>query len=303
MAFNFSIFPDALKIAAVTPVYKSDDKSKVTNYGPISVLPCLSKILEKLIKVRLVSFFEKHFVLYRHQYNFRSNHSNNHALLDIATTLYDNLNNKILSCLVKIDLKKAFDTASHERLVKLECYGVRGVALHLLKTYLTERKQYVNTNESISRLKPISMGVSQGSILGPLFYIIFVNDLHYAVNCIPRLHADGTCLLVEGKTEGKLQNLLNTELYMFSKWMILNRLTINPKKFTILVIQLTLRGIPIGFQLNINEVCVKSSANVKYLCVILDQHLNYKSRFESIAKKLLDSGFQTFLCCGALQNF
>ena len=107
LAFNFGIFPDALKIAAVTPVHKSDDKSKVTNYRPISVLPCLSKILEKLIKARLILFFEKHHVLYPNQYGFRSNHSTIHALLDITSTLHDNLNNKILPCLVMIDLKKS----------------------------------------------------------------------------------------------------------------------------------------------------------------------------------------------------
>ena len=96
LAFNFGIFPDALKIAAMTPVYKFDDKSKVTNYRPISVLPCSSKTLEKLIKARLISFFEKHHALYPHQYGFRSNHSTIHALLDITSTLYNNLNNKIL---------------------------------------------------------------------------------------------------------------------------------------------------------------------------------------------------------------
>ena len=99
------------------------------------------------------------------------------------------------------------------------------------------------------------------------------------------IYADGTCLLVEGKTE-ELQNLLNTKLYNLSNWMILNRVTINPKKSTILVIQPTLRGIPIEFQLNIDKVCVKSSVNVKYLGVNLDQHLNYKSHIESIAKKV-----------------
>ena len=150
------------------------------------------------------------------------------------------------------------------------------------------RKQFVNTNELISSLKPISMGVPQGSILGPLFYITYVNDLHYAVNCTPRLYADDNCLLDEEKTEGELQNLLNTELYNLSNWMILNQLTINPKKSTILVIQPTLRDIPTEFQLNIDEVCVKSSVNVKYLGMNLDQHLNYKSHIESIAKKLLE---------------
>ena len=144
--------------------------------------------------------------------------------------------------------KKAFDTVSHERpLLKLQHSGVRGVALHLLKSYFTDRKQYVNTNKSISSLKLISIGVPQGSILGLLFYIIHVNDLHYAVNCTPRLYADDTCLLVEGNTEGALQNLLNTELYNLSNWIILIQLTIISQKSTILVIQPTLRGTPIEF--------------------------------------------------------
>ena len=128
--------------------------------------------------------------MYSHQYGFRSNHYAIHALLDITTTLYDNLNTKTLSCLVTIDT--AFDTVSHERLLlKLEHYGVRGDALHLLKSYLTDKKQYVNTKESISSLKSNSLGVHQGSILGDLFCIIYANDLHYAVNCTPRLYADG----------------------------------------------------------------------------------------------------------------
>ena len=117
----------------------------------------------------------------------------------------------------------------HEWLLKLEHYGDRGVAFHLLKSYFTDRKQYLNTNKSISSLKPISTGVPQGPILGPLFYIIYVNDLHYAVNCTSGLYADDICLLVENKT-GELQNLLNTELYKLLNWMTLNQSTIIPNK-------------------------------------------------------------------------
>ena len=138
LSFDFGIFPEFLKIASVIPIHKTDSKRDMANYCLISILPCLSKILEKLIKDRLMSFINKHNILYPYQYSFRKDHLSGHAALDLTTTVYDTINDKKLACLVMIDLKKFFDTVCHERLLlKLNNYGIRGNAYDLLKSYLT----------------------------------------------------------------------------------------------------------------------------------------------------------------------
>ena len=281
LSFEYGIFPDALKIAAVTPIYKTDDELSSSNYRPISVLPCLSKILEKLIKIRIISFLEKNHVFNPYQYGFRAKHSTTHALLDITTSLYDNLNKKILSSLVLLDLRKAFNTVSHQRLLlKLGHYGIRGIALQLLTSYLSDRMQFVNINNVCSNLERLTMGVPQGSILGPLLYIIYVNDFQYAVECTPRLYADDTCLLIEAKTVQELQNSVNNEMIKVTNWMISNQLTINPQKSSLLIIQPTLNDPPIKFQINIDGYYVNSQNSVKYLGIYIDHYLNFKFHTE-----------------------
>ena len=151
-------------------MYKADDKLSPYNYRPISVLPYLSKILENLIKTRIISFSEKNHAFNPYQYGFRAKHCTTHALLDITTSFHDNLTKKILSSLVLQDLRKAFDTDSHQRLLlKLEHHGIRGIALQLLTNYLTDRMQFVNINNVCSNLECLTMGVPQGSI--------FVSDM------------------------------------------------------------------------------------------------------------------------------
>ena len=140
-SFELGYFPNCLKTAKIIPLYKSGDKSLPTNYRPISILTCFSKILEKLIYNRLMNFIDKHSVISSTQYGFRKHHSTTHAIADVTLT-YDNINKNEFTGLVFLDLKKAFDTVSHSILLgKLNHYGSRGQAHNLLSSYLEDRKQ------------------------------------------------------------------------------------------------------------------------------------------------------------------
>ena len=149
-------FPPIFKTAKVILVFKSGNKELLNNYRPISLLPCLSKVLEKLKKTWFLKFFDKQKILYGHQYGFRKNHSVVHALLDVTSLSYDSIQDKKYSALLLTDFRKTFDTVSHKILLqKLYHYGVRGPAHLLIESYLTERKQYVSINNCASLTTPL----------------------------------------------------------------------------------------------------------------------------------------------------
>ena len=186
--FTEGIFPRNCKTARITPIYKSGAKEEMNNYRPISILTCFAKIIEKILLVRLSSFFKKHNVIYENQYDFQSNISTSHAMLDVVTSSYDNIDDHFYTELAFVDLKKAFNTVSHNILLtKLNNYGIRGVAYTLIRSYLDNRQQLVSINQSQSNLKPIRVGVPQGSSLGPMFFLIYINDLHNSLESEPRL--------------------------------------------------------------------------------------------------------------------
>ena len=173
------VFPDELKIAKVIPLYKSGSSNLKSNYRPISILPTLSKIFEKLIHSRIYQFLGENEVIYNYQFGFRQNHSTIHAVQTAITSVITSLNSSYQSMGIFIDFSKAFDTIKHEILLsKLSHYGIRGIALDLICDYLTNRKQFVfYDNNCYSQLSDISIGLPQGSVLGPLFFIIYVNDI------------------------------------------------------------------------------------------------------------------------------
>ena len=212
-------------------MYKNGDSDQLGNYRPISLSTSLSKIFERIIFNRTTSFLKRNNAITPTQFGFRHNHSTLHPILDLITSCLDNIHHKQYSALVFLDIKKAFDSVSHEKLIKkLDHYGIRGIANCMLSSYLDNRKQYVSFDNINSSTKNIECEVPQGSILGPLLFLIYINDLPNCLKTDPRFFADDTALLIDGKNFADVESVTNSELSHISRWMIANSLTVNRKK-------------------------------------------------------------------------
>ena len=228
------IFPDNLKLAKVIPLHKKDDKKIMTNYRPISLLPSISKIIEKVAHNQISHNFTSHNLFYEHQYGFRSKHTTELAalyLIDKITTEMDSNNIPLNSYL---DLSKAFDTLIHDILLdNLEHYGIRNTELLFFKNYLLSRKQFVQVGDTKSTTKDIKTGVPQGSILGPLLFIIYINDMPIASKYFAFImYADDTILIFTIKPRDfnnpqQLAAKINKEIKLINNWHKINKLSLN----------------------------------------------------------------------------
>ena len=225
-AFTLGLFPDNLKTAKVIPVHKTGDKYNPLNYRPISLLTTFSKVFEKLIYSRAEAFLNKHSLIAPTQYDFRAGHLTIHALTDVITSIYDNININQHTILIFLDIKKAFDTVNHKILIKkLEHYGIRGTANDLSKSHLSDRKQFVILDHTIHcNIYPINSGVPQGFTLGPLLFLLYINDLINCSSVTPCLFADDTCLIINDDAPDELIKSINDELNRVSDWMATNKL-------------------------------------------------------------------------------
>ena len=213
VCINESIFPNIFKIAEVKSLFKGGDRRERGNYRPISLLPLFGKLFEKVIAKRLRLYFETNAILTSHQFGFRKSYSTELAATNLYDRLLNNLDRKDITCAIFLDLAKAFDSVNHKILLqKLEKYGVRGIPLRLIESYLSNRWQYVKINSNSSDLERIDIGIPQGSILGPLLFLIYINDLPNASNFFVKLFADDTFLSLSCQNFKGLQKKTNSEI-------------------------------------------------------------------------------------------
>ena len=209
--FNTGILPERLKLAKVIPVFKKGDSKLINNYRPISLLPVIYKVLEKSIANQLSNYFEDNRLFHDNQYGFRTGLSTEYATIELTYIIMSNMDRNEIPFSIFIDLSKAFDTIDHTILLqKLNHYGIDGKALQLCESYLTNRTQYyVEINGVKSGALPITTGVPQGSILGPLLFIIYIHDFSFASKAFTFIsYADDTTLF---STVSNFTNTSNTD--------------------------------------------------------------------------------------------
>ena len=235
---NTGIFPDELNIAKVIPIFKKDDPTLFKNYRSISQLYTISKIIENIIFTQLSLYFNENKLIFDNQYGFRPKHSTEYAALELVDIIITQMDKKEVPINIFLDLSKAFDTIDHTILLaKLRYYG-NDTALLLLKSYLKNRKQYVEFEDTKSESLPITVGVPQASILGPLLFIIYIyiNDFSQASSIFKFLiYADDTTLFSNlssfvNNIETKESLIINTDLSNVIEWLNINKLSLNKYK-------------------------------------------------------------------------
>ena len=287
--FTHRIFPNICKIAKIVPIHKKGEKDNPNNFRPISILNCFSKILEKMIHQRILPFLNKHKILTQQQYGFQKNLSTMHEVLNFTTATYDNTKDSTYMGILFLDLTKAFDTVCHQILLgKLEHYGIHGPCLQLLNSFLN-KKQFVSLHGVNSELQSNTFGVPQGSLLGPLLFLHYVNDLPNAVLGTPTLFADDTCLMLKHSNLSTLQSNLNYQASCLIDWCKSNKLTINPQKSHVLLIPPKLNKTSTNFVVKLDDTFIKAENCVKYLDILTDSHLNFRFHLEEIENKLSKS--------------
>ena len=287
---NVDVFPDLLKISKVIPIYKKEDDTIFSNYRPISLLPSISKIFEKAILEQLATYLDSNNLIHKHQYGFRKNHSTEYASLHLVDYLNYEMDKRRTPVNFYLDLSKAFDSLSHYILLnKLQHYGLCDVALNLLKSYLTNRKQFVQYNEYSSDMKYSHNGVPQGSILGPLLFLVYINDLPNSSKLFNFLmYADDTTLYccLEDITSKNKSHIINIELEGVHSWLKANRLALNVNKTKYMLFSKRKNDHSSEINVKINNNDIQSVTEFNFLGLYLNSKLNWDTHVNIISKKI-----------------
>ena len=289
------IFPDLLKLAKVIPLYKKDEKFVFNNYRPISLLPSFSKVFEKIVHKQLYEYFKSHNLFIHNQHGFLPSHSTETATLEFVDLLFKLLDDDKIPFSVFIDLSKAFDTLNHKILLhKLEYYGISGTPLLWFHSYLSNRVQCVNYCGATSTNKSLSIGVPQGSILGPLLFLIYINDIYVASPIFKfLLYADDTTLTstmccFNSNTLSVNSHDINIELQKVFDWLCSNRLSMNVSKTKFMVFHAPQKNLSPDLipDLHINGIPLERTNEFNFLGTLVTSTLSWKSHISLICKKL-----------------
>ena len=286
---NQGVFPSELKIGCITPIYKKGDRMDVSNYRPVCSLSTFSKIFERIVYNKMIEFINKFNIFSNSQYGFRQNKSTESALLDFKDYLQEGLKNKLSIGSVFMDLSKAFDVIDHSILkIKLEHYGFRGIFLTFLMNYIVDRKYFVNVNGINSKTRTVNIGVPQGSTLGPLLFLLYINDMK---NCSEKLKfiqfADDTTLSFSHKCIMQLKNILIMETVKVINWLTANKLIVNLSKTHTMLF--TKKHGNFSLQLNINNNVIEEKSETSFLGVIIDNKLTWKHHVTHTSAKISKS--------------
>ena len=282
-----AIFPGVWKSAKIVPIYKGGARDEVGNYRPVSLLPLPGKLLERIVHNRISGFLEEHNFLSEHQGGFRKGFSTTATIADLTDDLFYNINQGLTTLAAFIDLKKAFDTVNTKILLKkLERAGIRGMTLKWCSDYLWGRSQCTTANGQISDRLPVTCGVPQGSVLGPLFFLVYVNDLQDALgDCKVKLYADDTVLYQAGVSSQQAEGLVQNSIDKFAKWCAGNALTINVKKTKLMSfgsrsnVKKSRKA-----EVHLNGEKLQMVPSYKYLGITLDPTLSYGQHVASTIK-------------------
>lgn len=295
--FNCSIeqgiFPDLMKHSKISPLFKAGSKTQATNFRPVSILPTLSKIFEKIILQQMSEFFVENELLHARQFGFRKNYSTIDAATKLVTSIFESWEDFHDAVGIFCDLSKAFDCVDHVSLLKkLQHYGVRNKALKLIESYLGNRKQSVIINGEVSEALSVTIGVPQGSILGPFLFIVYINDLPFLVEKLADivLYADDTSLIFKTSRKNLSCSDINLVLTNIKFWFDANNLALNSKKTKCVKFTLC-RNTATTSSIAINNDKLEFEKECKFLGLTLDSKLQWGPHIDALGGRLSSAAF------------
>ena len=290
LLFDKGAFPDKWKEATLIPLYKGGSRNEVGNYRPVSLLPIPGKLLERVVHAKMSKFLERMEVITHKQGGFRKGFLTTSSVVDLTDKLFESINKGMTTLAVFVDLRKAFDTVDHNILQqKLECYGIRGSNLAWCGDYLRHRGQRTMANGTLSNRATVECGVPQGSVLGPLFFILYVNDMQHAVHGANiQLYADDTVIFVSDNDPETAARLLQPSLNKFALWCSSNKLSLNVKKTKLMTFGTRQRVKKAKeVKVSINAKPLQLVPTYKYLGIVLDSVLSYNYHVNSVIATIL----------------